>query len=212
MNSFLCDGPLDAPVHMLLAHGAGAPMTSPFMETIVSRLAASGLRVHRFEFDYMAQRRAGGSRRPPPKAEHLVSSYQDAVAHWAATHVGSQRLYIGGKSLGGRVASLAADDLYRSRSIAGLICLGYPFHPPKQPAKTRTAHLEGLCCPALIVQGSRDPFGTREDVAQYTLSKSIQIDWIEDANHDFERRAARRNSIDPFDEAATAVTRFVALV
>jgi predicted alpha/beta-hydrolase family hydrolase len=95
------------------------------------------------------------------------------------------RLLIGGKSLGGRVASLIADELYREGEIAGLICLGYPFHPPGQPDQLRTEHLKTLLCPALIVQGERDPFGNRAEVDALTLSKRIAFTWISDGDHDF---------------------------
>ena len=112
----------------------------------------------------MAARREGGKRRPPPKAELLVAEYESAVDELRAQHAAGQKLLIGGKSMGGRVASLAADELFGGGRIAGLVCLGYPFHPPGKPEQLRTAHLETLRCPALIVQGERDPFGSRAEV------------------------------------------------
>lgn len=96
-----------------------------------------------------------------------------------------QQVSIGGKSFGGRMASLVADEL----SVRSLICLGYPFHPPGQPEKLRTEHLAGLRTPALIVQGERDPFGTREDVASYKLSASIRVEWLPGGDHSFKPRA-----------------------
>jgi predicted alpha/beta-hydrolase family hydrolase len=169
----------------MLAHGAGAPMTSPFMETMAGLLAERGVGVVRFEFAYMAARRAGGKRRPPPKAETLMDDYRELAAEIAAAAPAGQRLFIGGKSMGGRVASLVADELWRAQRIGGLVCLGYPFHPPGVPDKLRTSHLEALTCPTLIVQGERDPFGTRGEVESYRLSPSIRFTWLGDGDHDF---------------------------
>lgn len=183
--SILSVGPLESDTHLLLAHGAGAAMTSPFMERIAALLCAQGLAVHRFEFPYMAARRSGASKRPPPKAETLTGAYEAAVAAVRQRIGVGPRLLIGGKSMGGRVASLVADRLYAREDVAGLVCLGYPFHPIGKPETLRTAHLEHLQCPAQIVQGTRDPFGTREEVAGYGLSSKITVTWIENGDHDF---------------------------
>lgn len=177
------DGPQSAPATILLAHGAGAPMDSASMTAVAQALASEGLRVARFEFGYMAARR-DGIRKPPPRAETLMPEY------FAAIHALRLRgpLVIGGKSMGGRVASMIADEAHAGGSIVGLLCLGYPFHPPAKPAQTRTAHLAGLKTPALIFQGTRDEFGTREDVAGYDLSPQIEIVWLEDGDHDLKPR------------------------
>ena len=167
---FLFDGPEDAPATILLAHGAGAPMDSASMTATAKALAAAGLRVARFEFGYMASRRTGG-RKPPPRAETLIPEYRDAVAALGA----EAPLVIGGKSMGGRVASMVADELHADNTIAGLLCLGYPFHPPGKPEQLRTAHLAGLKTPTLICQGTRDEFGTPDDVAGYTLSPAVEL-------------------------------------
>jgi hypothetical protein len=132
----------------------------------------------------MAARREGNKRRPPPKAELLVEPYRQVVATLSAALPPGQALLIGGKSMGGRVASLVADALFVECRIAGLVCLGYPFHPPGKPDQLRTAHLQRLRCPALIVQGERDPFGMRTEVESYKLSPSIHIHWAPDGDHD----------------------------
>jgi len=173
----------DAPT-FLFAHGAGATMDAPFMVMVAQGLAARGIRVARFEFDYMAARRRGGSKRPPPKVEVLQEEYRAAVA--ALDCAGP--LVIGGKSMGGRVASLIADDLLSEGAIDGLLCLGYPFHPKGKPEKLRTEHLAGLTVPTLICQGTRDPFGTEEDVAGYALSEKIELFWGADGDHDLKPR------------------------
>lgn len=183
---FLFDGPPDAGTTLLLAHGAGAPMDSAALDRLAAALAGRGLRVARFEFAYMAARRSGGKRRPAPRAETLRAEYLAAVDALKA----AGPLVIGGKSMGGRVASMVADELHADSRIVGLLCLGYPFHPVGKPAQLRTAHLAALQTPALIVQGTRDPFGTRDEVATYTLSRAIDILWLADGDHDLAPRKA----------------------
>jgi len=189
MVEILSAGPVDADATLLLAHGAGAGMETPFLAQIADLLAERRVRVARFEFGYMAAQRHGGKRRPPPKAETLTGEYRAAVDAVHAAGV-SGRLAIGGKSMGGRVASLVADELRQSGKVHGLVCLGYPFHPPGMPEKTRTVHLVALGCPALIVQGERDPFGSRQEVAGYDLAATIQLSWIGDGDHDLGPRGA----------------------
>jgi predicted alpha/beta-hydrolase family hydrolase len=184
MTSFLLDGPADAHTTILLAHGAGAPMDSASMNAATQALVSQGFRVARFEFGYMAGRRTEAGRKPPPRAETLIPEYKRAI-----TDLGARgRLIIGGKSMGGRVASMAADDLHGDGKIAGLLCLGYPFHPPGKPEQLRTKHLAGLKTPTLIVQGTRDEFGTREEASQYKLSPTIELLWLEDGDHDLKPR------------------------
>ncbi|WVT77222.1 alpha/beta fold hydrolase (plasmid) [Sinorhizobium chiapasense] len=183
-EKFLFDGPEDAPVTILLAHGAGAPMDSASMNATAKALAAAGFRVARFEFGYMAARRTSERRKPPPRAETLNPEYVAAV-----DALGTKGpLVIGGKSMGGRVASMIADDLHASGKIVGLLCLGYPFHPPAKPEQLRTKHLAGLRTPTLICQGTRDEFGTCEEVQAYTLSDAIEVLWLEDGDHDLKPR------------------------
>ncbi len=181
---FLFDGRDEADVTILLAHGAGAPMDSASMTAAAKALAGAGFRVARFEFDYMAARRAGAVRTPPPRAEKLNPQYLAAVDALGA----AGPLIIGGKSMGGRVASMVADELFAQGRIRGLLCLGYSFHPPGKPGQLRTAHLADLKTPTLIVQGTRDEFGTREEVSTYGLSPEIDILWLEDGDHDLKPR------------------------
>jgi predicted alpha/beta-hydrolase family hydrolase len=186
---FLIEGPADPKATLLLGHGAGAPMDSAAMNAITKALTKEQLRVARFEFGYMAARRTSGDRKPPPRAEKLNTEYIAAVEALAGKTAGGP-LVIGGKSMGGRVASMVADQLFAQRRIAGLLCLGYPFHPIGKPEQLRTAHLGDLQTPALIAQGTRDPFGTREEVAAYKLSRAIEILWLEDGDHDLKPRKA----------------------
>ena len=177
--NFLFDGPDSAKTTLLLAHGAGGAMDSPAIQALTETLAGEGLRVARFEFSYMAVRRQG-TRKPPPKAETLIPEYRAALAALGARG----QIIIGGKSMGGRIASMIADET----QAAGLLCIGYPFHPVGKPEQLRTAHLKHLRKPTLIAQGTRDPFGTRDEVAAYDLSPAIQILWMEDGDHDLRPR------------------------
>ena len=154
------------------------------MNQITEVLAENGLRVARFEFSYMAARRTDAGRKPPPRAEKLVGEYHAATAALDA----NGPLVIGGKSMGGRVASMIADECFASGRIAGLLCIGYPFHPPKKPENLRTKHLKDLRTPTLICQGTRDPFGTKDEVPHYALSEAIRIEWFEDGDHDLRPR------------------------
>ncbi|HEX9945658.1 MAG TPA: alpha/beta family hydrolase [Thermoanaerobaculia bacterium] len=198
---FLFDGPADGPT-VALAHGAGAPMDSQFMAAVARGLAAGGLRVARIEFPYMRRRRETGERRPPDRTPALREAWLAAVAALG----GGERLVIGGKSLGGRIASMIAGEA----GVRGLVCLGYPFHPPDHPERLRTAHLADLATPALILQGTRDPFGTREEVGRYELSPAIRVVWIEDGDHSFKPRASSgRTERQNLETAVAAALGFV---
>jgi hypothetical protein len=197
----LYNGPEDGPV-LALAHGAGAPMDSASMEAVARGLGERGVRVARFEFPYMRSRREGGRRRPPDREPVLRQTWLDVIAELG----GGKDLVIGGKSMGGRFASMVADEA----GARGLVCLGYPFHPPGKPRQLRVAHLENLRTPALIVQGTRDPFGTRDEVPGYRLSPGIRLFWSEDGDHSFKPRASTgRTEAGNVAEAVEEVARFV---
>jgi uncharacterized protein len=212
VNLLKSDTP-DAVARLILAHGAGAAMDSAFMNTMTELLAARRIDVWRFEFPYMAERRRGGKKRPAPKADTLLEDYRAVIA---AAHAAQPTLplVIGGKSMGGRVASMLAQEAYNARTVVGLVCLGYPFHPPNQPQTWRTGHLVTLSCPALIVQGERDPFGTRAELQDLpvgqTLSSALRFQWIGDGDHDLGPRGGqgytRKGNL---TAAADAVATFV---
>jgi len=194
---FLFDGPENAALTLVLAHGAGGPMRSSFMGKVARGVSEGGFRVARFEFPYMRERR-----RVPDKEPVLRAAWLDVIDALG----GGKRLAIGGKSMGGRIASMVADEA----GVRGLVCLGYPFHPPGRPEKLRTVHLEPLATPTLIVQGTRDQFGTREGVAGYRLSRSIRIAWIEDGDHSFKPRSSSgATEAENLKEAITAVNGFL---
>lgn len=173
----LVDEPADAFATMLLAHGAGAGMEHPWMASMTAALAARGLRVVRFEFAYMHARREG--RRPgPDRMPKLLERYREVLEAQSAP------IFLGGKSMGGRVATMLADDT----QCAGVVAFGYPFHPPGKPEKLRTEHLRDLQTPLLIVQGERDTFGTREEVEQYPLADTVELRWLADGDHSLKPR------------------------
>lgn len=202
----LIDGPAEAKATLMLAHGAGAPMDSPFMAGIACGLGQRGWRVVRFEFPYMVQTRVSGQRRAPDRLPRLLESFREQVAQQA----GAAPLAIGGKSLGGRVASLLVDELAGSYGVRGCLCLGYPFHPPGKPDQLRTAHLAELTTPTLIVQGERDSFGKRGEVEGYTLSPAIEVQWIKAGDHSFKpTRSAGHSEADNWQAAVQAADQFM---
>ena len=157
-------------------------MDSAWMNRVAAGVAECGIRVVRFEFPYMASRRTSGKRGAPDREPVLLDSWRQVVAELG----GGPSVFVGGKSMGGRMASLIADELH----VRGLVCLGYPFHPPGQPEKLRTKHLAALKTRTLIIQGERDMFGTRPDVSRYDLSPSIRVEWITDGDHSFKPRVS----------------------
>ncbi|MFB4393654.1 MULTISPECIES: alpha/beta family hydrolase [unclassified Pseudomonas] len=163
---------------LILAHGAGAPMDSAFMDDIAQRLASLGVGVIRFEFPYMAERRLNGGKRPPNPQKVLLECWREVYRQVRPLVAGN--LAIGGKSMGGRMASLLADEL----DADALVCLGYPFYAVGKPEKPRVEHLAGLRTRTLIVQGERDALGNREAVAGYALSPAIELCWLVAGDHD----------------------------
>ena len=179
MIAYLTNGPSDALMTIALAHGAGAPMDSDWMNTVAAGLGESGFRVVRFEFPYMVERRENGKKRPPNPQHVLLETWRAVIED-----LGAHNLIIGGKSLGGRMASMIVDEM----QVPGCVCLGYPFHPPGQPEKLRTEHLAGLKTPTLICQGERDTFGNKDEVPGYQLSQAIRVFWLPDGDHGLKPR------------------------
>lgn len=178
-GAWLWDRPsTEARATLILAHGAGAPMDSEFMQQMAQLLAARGIALLRFEFAYMAARRQDGKRRPPNPQAQLLEQWRTVYAQVRQQVAGP--LAIGGKSMGGRMASLLADEL----GADALVCLGYPFYANGKPEKPRVAHLAQLHTPTLIIQGERDALGDRQAVAGYSLSAAIEVHWLAAADHD----------------------------
>ncbi|TXR51542.1 alpha/beta hydrolase [Reinekea thalattae] len=181
MTQRLLQGDSGCPLY-IMAHGAGAPMDSPFMNAMAEGLVAQGIRVLRFEFDYMYQRRQTGKKRPPERADKLLACFQRVIDEAAA----DEPVVIGGKSMGGRMATLLAAE----RDVAGVAVLGYPFHALGKPDKLRVEHFADLSAPVLICQGERDPMGNALEVAEYDLPAQIRVQWFADGDHDLKPRKA----------------------
>lgn len=208
-DDYRFDGPARARAMLILAHGAGQSMDSPFMEAIASRIAANddiAVRVARFNFPYMKRAVTEGRTRPPDRAPVLEAAWGQVID---ALRGDAAALFIGGKSLGGRFATMVAD----AAGVDGVICLGYPFHPPGKPQRLRTAHLETIDTPVLINQGERDPFGGADEVPAYALSDNVTLEWIGDGDHGFKPRKASGRTLEAnLDQAAAASARFMASI
>ncbi|WP_430462136.1 alpha/beta fold hydrolase [Thalassolituus sp. LLYu03] len=197
----LC-GQADWPVYVF-AHGAGAGQSSDFMQAVTAGLNRRGIAVARFEFPYMARMQAEGTRRPPDKLPVLDAHYRNVLAQL------NRPCVIGGKSMGGRVASLLlADDSLTQ--VLGCACLGFPFHPAGKPDTLRTEHLKQLTKPLLMVQGTRDALGNQLEVAGYNLSPAIQWLWLTDGDHDLKpRKASGFTQAQHIDAACERVAQFI---
>ena len=200
----LITGPIDARHTVILAHGASQAMDHEAMNALADGLNDAGLRVARFEFPYMHRRRVNGRGGAPDRQPVLEQTWREVIAR-VRVAVGGD-VAIGGRSMGGRIASLVADDC----AVQALICYSYPFHPPGRPEQLRTAHLATMRTPTLILQGERDPFGNRDDVAGYDLSPAITVHWIGDGDHAFMPR--KRSGRTLAQNTAEAVRQTIAFL
>ncbi|WP_064602171.1 alpha/beta fold hydrolase [Photobacterium sp. J15] len=196
LPEYLIDGPdsKDAVATFLFAHGAGAGMDHEFMTAIAKGLAGHGIRVIRFDFPYMVKRREDGKKRPPDRQPKLLLDFQHHIDAFAD----EGKLVIGGKSMGGRMASLMVSDIAAEspdvenchEKVSGVACLGFPFHPPGKPDNFRGGHLQDTTLPTLILQGERDTFGTRAEVEGWQFANSVRIKYLPDGDHGFKPRKA----------------------
>lgn len=196
MTDLLLNGSPEAETVVILAHGAGAAMDTPFMTYFAEGLAEAGMLSVRFEFPYMARRRAEGGKRPPDRAPVLMQTWRDVMAE-VRSRFSPRTLVIGGKSMGGRMASLvAAED--RAGCCDGLLMLGYPFHAAGKPgyAEKRLGHLPGLTTPMLICQGERDSLGGRESIADVPLADATRLLWLPDGDHSLKPRKASGHTLE----------------
>ena len=173
------------------------------MAAFARGLAGRGHRVARFEFSYMAARRQDGRKRPPDRAPKLLDAWRVVIRR-----LGPAQTVIGGKSMGGRMASLLADEA----QVRGLICLGYPFRAPGRPLDPgRVQHLSVLTTPTLILQGARDAFGRPDLVGGLDLSEAVTVRWLADGDHGFKpRKKSGRTEAGNWAEAMDAIDVFVA--
>ncbi len=178
MNQWIVEGPENGPL-FIFAHGAGAGMEHDFMSAVAKGLVEQGIRVVRFNFPYMVKRAEDGKKRPPDRAPKLLEAYEEVITHFT-----NQPVVIGGKSMGGRMSSLLAENAL----VAGIACLGYPFHPPGKPEKFKGEHLATIEKPTLILQGERDTFGKQEEFEHFALSEQVRTVFIPDGDHSFKPR------------------------
>ncbi len=198
-----CHPAEDARAVLVLAHGAGAGQHHPFMTTVAQGLARHAVTTVTFDFPYVHE-----GRRLPDKApvlEACFAAVAGAVARESAT--GHLPRFVGGKSMGGRMAThLAAAHAVDAR---GVVALGYPLHPPGRPERLRTAHLAGITWPLLVVQGSRDAFGTPEELrpALAAVRGPLTLHLIEGGNHAFAVRGRAAGAV--LDEVVATVARWI---
>lgn len=178
MSQWIVEGPESGPL-FIFAHGAGAGMEHDFMVAVAKGLVEQGIRVVRFNFPYMIKRAEDGKKRPPDRAPKLLEAYEEVIAYFT-----SQPIVIGGKSMGGRMSSLLAEN----ELVAGIACLGFPFHPPGKPEKFKGDHLANIEKPTLILQGERDTFGKREEFDDFVLSSQVKVSFLPDGDHSFKPR------------------------
>jgi len=180
---------------LVLAHGAGAGQSSRFMVRFAQGLASKGLDVLTFNFPYIEQHR-----RVPDRAPKLEACFRAAIAT-ARGHGpwSGHALFIGGKSMGGRIASHLAAGEAGAGELAGLVLLGYPLHPPGKPDQLRTAHLPDIRVPILCVQGARDPFGTEAEIRSVfeRLAAPVTLHVVENGDHSL---APPKRNAAPIDE------------
>ncbi len=184
----------------VFAHGAGAGKDHEFMQDVAKGLSDNGIRVVRFDFPYMAKRAIDGKRRPPDRAPKLLEAYAKVITEQQG------KVVIGGKSMGGRMASLS----FEHDQVLGAACLGFPFHPPKKLDKFKGDHLADIFKPTLILQGERDTFGSREEVSEYSLSNKVSVEWINDGDHSFVPR--KRSGFTYEQNIAFAVERLTVFI
>ncbi|XQW86157.1 alpha/beta fold hydrolase [Thalassotalea piscium] len=171
-----------AKASVIFAHGAGAGKNSDFLNFVSEQLVSQGINVLRFNFPYMDKREFDGKRRPPDRMPKLL----ECLAKVVDDNPTDLPLFLMGKSMGGRVSATFAK--MNGEKVKGVICLGYPFHPQKQPEKLRLEPLQKLTKPVLIVQGDRDALGSKDDISHYELSSLCQLNFLPDGDHDLKPR------------------------
>ncbi|HHQ4600787.1 alpha/beta fold hydrolase [Aeromonas veronii] len=208
MHKVIREGAVDAPVRILLAHGAGAGMEHAFLAELSRLLAGPDIEVVRFNFPYMSKRALDGKRRPPDRQPVLLAHWREMVREFA-----HPRLFLAGKSMGGRMAAEISDEIYCEMNAAGLLILGYPFHPPARPDRWRGEVLKQIKTPTLLLQGERDTFGSRVELADFPFSSAVSVHWLTDGDHGFKpRKSSGLCEQDNLQQAASRIRQFVGVV
>lgn len=196
----------DAKATIIFAHGAGADKSSDFLNIVSDQLVASGVNVLRFNFPYMDKRIEDGKRRPPDRMPKLLTCLTQVIAEYQT----DLPLFLMGKSMGGRVAATFTKEAIKAKNIAGVICLGYPFHPQKQPDKLRLEPLQNITKPVLIIQGDRDALGNKSDIESYSFAALCQVNFLPDGDHDLKPRVKSGYTHQQhLNSAITLINRFI---
>ncbi|HDX8615934.1 alpha/beta fold hydrolase [Aeromonas dhakensis] len=208
MHEVIREGAVDAPVRILLAHGAGAGMEHAFLAELSRLLAGPDIEVVRFNFPYMSKRALDGKRRPPDRQPVLLDHWRQMIKAFA-----HPRLFLAGKSMGGRMAAELYQESEDEMNAAGLLILGYPFHPPANPDRWRGEVLKQIKTPTLLLQGERDTFGTRAELADFPFSSAVSVHWLTDGDHGFKPRKSRGASEQGnLCQAAERIKDFIATI
>jgi predicted alpha/beta-hydrolase family hydrolase len=196
---------------LILAHGAGGTQASPVMVQFATALAAWGIATVTFNFLYSENRR-----RLPDRNDKLEACYRKVIQAYREGSLGPRpggRLIIGGKSMGGRIASqILATGGTETGDVEGLILLGYPLHPPGRPEMLRAKHLPGILVPILIVQGEKDAFGTPEELRPFLrdIQAPVELCVVEGGDHSFKvPKSAGRTPAEVHDFVLGAISRWV---
>ncbi|MEI8665969.1 alpha/beta hydrolase [Pseudoalteromonas sp. B28] len=188
----------------IFAHGAGAGSDSDFMQHMAKLISEQGVDVGLFDFEYMQIAKKTNKRRPPERALKLLIYYEQVLTNAQP----DLPLFIGGKSMGGRMASMLACST--EQSLSGVIAFGYPFHPPGKPEKLRTDHFADIVCPFLVLQGERDTFGTREELLTMKMPKQPLFTWLSDGDHSLKpRKKSGVTELQNRETAALSAVEFI---
>ncbi|HDZ8964235.1 TPA: alpha/beta fold hydrolase [Aeromonas dhakensis] len=208
MHEVIREGAVDAPVRILLAHGAGAGMEHAFLAELSRLLAGPDIEVVRFNFPYMSKRALDGKRRPPDRQLVLLDHWRQMIEAFA-----HPRLFLAGKSMGGRMAAELYQESEDEMNAAGLLILGYPFHPPTNPDRWRGEVLKQIKTPTLLLQGERDIFGTRAELADFPFSSAVSVHWLTDGDHGFKpRKSSGASEQGNLRQAAERIKDFIATI
>lgn len=208
MHEVIREGAVDAPVRILLAHGAGAGMEHAFLAELSWLLAGPDIEVVRFNFPYMSKRALDGKRRPPDRQPALLDHWRQMIKAFA-----HPRLFLAGKSMGGRMAAELYQESEDEMNAAGLLILGYPFHPPAKPDRWRGEVLKQIKTPTLLLQGERDTFGTRAELTDFPFSSAVSVHWLTDGDHGFKpRKSSGASEQGNLRQAAERIKDFIATI
>lgn len=190
---------------LVLAHGAGAGQGHPWMRARAADLVTRGIRVVTFDFPYIT-----AGRKVPDRAPVLLEAWRAVVAH-ASAQWPDEPLAIGGKSMGGRMATMLMADEGAPTSVVACIALGYPLHPPGKPGQLRVAHLGAIGVPLLVIQGERDPFGSPDDVTREFGAAGAQprVVPIAFGGHGFEVRVRDARQPDVYTHIADTIAQWL---